>query len=656
MIKKLFSVLVLVMALCLLLFACTVNEENKPASESNEHIAAVTPDQQNNPDNSTAHVHAWSEGVITKEATCTETGVKTYTCSGCGESKTEELSPLGHDYKETITAPTCTEEGFTTNACSRCGDSYVDRRTDAKGHSWNGGVVTKEATAESVGEKTFTCTTCGATKTESIPAVGHNYNAVVTAPTCTADGYTTHTCSDCGNSYVDSIIPALGHSWNDGVVTANPTCTEAGVKTFTCSRCKETKRESISAKGHTEVVDQAVAATCTKNGLTKGSHCSVCNTVLVAQTSVPALGHSWDAGIITANPTCTVRGVKTYTCLRCSATNSEDIAATGHTPGEWVTDQEPTCTEQGSKHQVCAECGETINSGAISAIGHIPGEWIIDQEPTCTETGSRHYICSRCHETVTGTIPMKEHLYKGTTCVYCGNKRVVYNFKWEESYEQKYGSYRLITIAVGEEYQLKYSADVTEGLFYDLTDYVFYEPYVVDAPSVISIDENGKIKGLKTGVVGIKNTGWIISGSNNPDDRRIYIQVISEYTETEYNDTLQMANTIKPGQKIKFHLSNTSDVDTFMFTAPSNNIKVICTYHGDYEGAASGQSRLLYVQILNANGTLWNSGTNTHDSAGDVFERTSYIDTSTGYLIFKFNAGYSGLFPSGYFTIEIVAC
>ena len=72
----------------------------------------------------------------------------------------------------------------------------------------------------------------------------HSYTAVVTAPTCTAKGYTTHTCS-CGDSYVDTYTDALGHAWDNGKVTKEPTETETGVKTFTCTRCGETKTESI---------------------------------------------------------------------------------------------------------------------------------------------------------------------------------------------------------------------------------------------------------------------------------------------------------------------------------------------------------------------------------------------------------------------------
>ncbi len=80
----------------------------------------------------------------------------------------------------------------------------------------------------------------------------HNYKATVTAPTCTAKGYTTHTCA-CGDSYVDTYVDALGHAWDNGKVTKEPTETETGVKTFTCTRCGETKTETIPATGVMDV-------------------------------------------------------------------------------------------------------------------------------------------------------------------------------------------------------------------------------------------------------------------------------------------------------------------------------------------------------------------------------------------------------------------
>ena len=74
-----------------------------------------------------------------------------------------------HSYTAVVTPPTCTEKGYTTHTCS-CGHSYVDTYTDALGHAWDSGKVTKQPTATETGIKTFTCTRCSATKTETIPA------------------------------------------------------------------------------------------------------------------------------------------------------------------------------------------------------------------------------------------------------------------------------------------------------------------------------------------------------------------------------------------------------------------------------------------------------------------------------------------------------
>ena len=185
-----------------------------------------------------------------------------------------------HSYTAVVTAPTCTEKGYTTHTCS-CGDSYVDTYTDALGHAWDSGTVTKEPTETETGTKTFTCTRCSETKTEVIPALSHehSYKAVVTAPTCTEKGYTTHTCS-CGDSYVDTYVDALGHAWDGGTVTKQPTATETGIKTYTCTRCSATKTETIPAgscpsAGFTDVPGEGNWAHagidyCVANGLMSG--------------------------------------------------------------------------------------------------------------------------------------------------------------------------------------------------------------------------------------------------------------------------------------------------------------------------------------------------------------------------------------------------
>ena len=193
------------------------------------------------------------------------------------------------------------------------------------------------------------------------------------------------------------------------------TCTEPGYSGDTyCKDCGEKigTGTAILAKGHTEVIDEAVAATCTTPGKTEGAHCSVCGTVIKAQEEISAKGHRWNEGEITTAPTCENAGVKTYTCTVCNATKTEAIDATGHTPVE-VAEQPATCTEAGHKAGTkCSVC-KAILSGMeeIPATGHTE---VIDaaKAPTCTKTGlteGKH--CSVCNEVLVAqeVIPAKGH-------------------------------------------------------------------------------------------------------------------------------------------------------------------------------------------------------------------------------------------------------
>ena len=194
------------------------------------------------------------------------------------------------------------------------------------------------------------------------------------------------------------------------------TCTEPGYTGDTyCKDCGEKigTGTAIPAKGHIEVIDEAVAATCTTPGKTEGKHCSVCNDILVAQEVIPAKGHSWDKGVITTSPTCSDAGVKTYTCTVCSETKTEVLDATGHTPVD-VAEQPATCTEAGHTAGVkCSVCGATISGiEEIPATGHTE---VIDEAvaATCTTPGKtegKH--CSVCNEVLVAQeeIPAKGHV------------------------------------------------------------------------------------------------------------------------------------------------------------------------------------------------------------------------------------------------------
>ena len=123
--------------------------------------------------------HDWGNGVVTTAPTETTPGVRTYTCTVCGDIREETIPATGtHDYRFTKTvAPTCTDGGYDLYTCSGCGATERRNLTDAAGHKWDGGTVTTAPTETTPGVRTFTCTVCSQTRTEAIPATG--------ASTCT---------------------------------------------------------------------------------------------------------------------------------------------------------------------------------------------------------------------------------------------------------------------------------------------------------------------------------------------------------------------------------------------------------------------------------------------------------------------------------------
>ena len=303
--------------------------------------------------------------------------------------------------KDAAVAATCENAGKTEGSrCSVCNTVIKAQTTTAAlGHSWDGGKITKAATCTAAGTKTYTCTRCKKTRTETIAATGHKaVKDAAVAATCETTGKTEGShCSVCGTVLkAQTTTAALGHSWDNGKVTKAATCTATGTKTYTCTRCKKTRTETIAATGHKAVKDAAVAATCETAGKTEGSHCSVCNTVLKAQTTVAALGHSWDGGKITKAATCTAAGTKTYTCTRCKKTRTETIVATGH---KVVKDAAvaATCETTGkTEGSHCSVCGTVLKAQTtVAALGHDYGEWKTIKAATYTEPGQAERVCRR---------------------------------------------------------------------------------------------------------------------------------------------------------------------------------------------------------------------------------------------------------------------
>lgn len=221
------------------------------------------------------HVHKY-ESAITKEPTCAEKGIRTYTCS-CGDEYTEEIDTIGHNYSGEVTKnATCTENGIKTFICLNCNDSYE----------------------------------------EEIPATGHRIIEDVAVPaTCEEEGKTEGSHCDICKEVIESqeIVPAIGHNYT-GEVTEKENCESNGIKTYTCSNCHDSYKEIISATGHDYAKSETIESDCTKDGSEKYV-CLKCGDSYIQ--TLQKTEHVYGEWEVYENPTIFKKGKKKITCTIC---------------------------------------------------------------------------------------------------------------------------------------------------------------------------------------------------------------------------------------------------------------------------------------------------------------------------------------------------
>lgn len=422
--------------------------------------------------------HSYGEGVVTKEATCSEDGVMTYTCTLCdetvaGHTKTEaipatgvhtpDLTAQGAEADGTITvAAACDEDGKTYKLCSMCGKEYDVVVLPKTGHTMGGWVVTTEPKCGVEGVETNTCSTCGVEETRKVVALEHDYVPEVTNATCYANAYTTYTCSICGDNHKNiSHFSKLQHEEEEKIENdVAATCTEDGSydKVVYCNRCHaEISREKVTVKatGHNYVGVITKVATCAASGV-KTFTCVNCNDSYTEE--IPATGeHNWilDAQAGTAS-TCTVAGSEVYNCSVCKQTKTETLPLAEHVRGERIdAESTPATCEKVAKYVYqCINCtdGRIVEYGADKAPHTKDNVLHVDEPAECEKDGKGTVECSVCGQTFTGErIPATGHKYgeektveptcdKGgetyRLCSVCGYKNILLTteaagHKWE---------------------------------------------------------------------------------------------------------------------------------------------------------------------------------------------------------------------------------
>jgi hypothetical protein len=239
------------------------------------------------------HSHSFTE-TITKDPTCTDTGVKTFRCSGCGYSYTQSIPALGHDFTEDYTVTkeaACTVPGEESCSCNRCGEKKT-RETKPLGHDFSGeSTVVKEPGCTTPGEKSCRCIRCEEKETQEIEPLGHDFSGEYTVtkePGCTTPGEKSCRCIRCEEKETQAIEP-LGHDFSgEYTVTMEPDCTVSGEKVCKCTRCSEEETLPVPAKGHSDSGWKIIRApSAIKNGVQE-NECLTCGYMIYED--IPATG------------------------------------------------------------------------------------------------------------------------------------------------------------------------------------------------------------------------------------------------------------------------------------------------------------------------------------------------------------------------------
>ena len=335
------------------------------------------------------------------DATCTQAKK----CTLCG---IEEGAALGHDLveKEAAVAATCTEDGKTALMdCTRCDYTEGGKTVTKLGHDEESHEAKAPTCTEGGYDAYVTCKRCDYTTKVDKEALGHDMketSAKVEAK-CETDGKeAVKTCANgCGKTEGGEKIPAIGHDY-EGVITTEPKCTEKGEKTFTCKNdATHTYKEEVDALGHDKENHEAKAPTCTEVGYDAYESCKREGCGYTTKVEKAALGHDKENHEGKA-PTCTEAGYDAYeTCERegCDYTTKVEKEALGHDE-ETHEANAPTCTEVGyDAYETCKRdgCDYTTKVEKPSTGHNIGGEWQknkdghwhVCQNEGCTETDEK---------------------------------------------------------------------------------------------------------------------------------------------------------------------------------------------------------------------------------------------------------------------------
>ena len=329
--------------------------------------------------------------------------------SACGGNTANYSSICIHNYKSALVEPTCTESGCMLHVCTKCGDTYRDEEVPALGHEaksewkttstqhyhecahgcgellglanhdWDNGVIEVANSCDTSGKIIFTCTTCGFSRADVLPAMGHNIQGGWVA----SDPETHwHFCTN-GNHKMDDAL----HNWDGGHIEKAPTCTEEGSIVYSCMTCGRSTRRTLAKTAHNKSNDW---------DFDEHEHWRDC---LVCGDEFDRGAHEYSTSYVTKEPTCTEKGTLVSVCSVCGGYIKTEIPPLGHEPAtKWSADNLEHW------HKCANGCGEKLDSAP-----HTFGEWERYLEPTCTTNGIDKRTCSVCGRAEFSTVDANGH-------------------------------------------------------------------------------------------------------------------------------------------------------------------------------------------------------------------------------------------------------
>ena len=348
------------------------------------------------------------EAVKTVKPTCISDGYTVYKCTRCNDTYNGDVvKALGHEYQPVTTNATCTEDGYVTHTCTRCKESYTEPGLEKLGHVEIMDTEAVDATCTETGMSASShCERCDEilSEAEVIEALGHDYESVVTDPTCTESGYTTYTCTRCEEAYVDDETEALGHTFTSWEVAELATPEKEGLETRTCEVCEYIETRTFEYVEHTYETE-VIESTCVEKGYTKHT-CTECG--FTYQDNYTDLSdHDYGQWYVETEATHEETGVERRDCELCDAYETREIDVEEHEYTSTVV--APTCTAEGYTLYTC-ECGESYKEEFTGMTQHSYGEMSVLKEADCLNGGTKMHVCEACgHEEIIQVEPLGHH-------------------------------------------------------------------------------------------------------------------------------------------------------------------------------------------------------------------------------------------------------